>query len=305
MLSRIKKMWLSHFWGVGDDLLNLVKKKPTFPAGYTEKTLLELLSSFSLEGTAGTEYGRELQNYLVHDYLRFVHTLNLLPDEQCKILEVGANPYFTSLLILLFTQHQLTCTNFFIGQAAAGREVMLSEQANKRFVFDFVNQNIEDESFHFEQQFDAVIFCEVIEHLTNDPLAALIRLKTILKPGGSLILSTPNVNRLENVTKMIAGENIYDPYSAYGPYGRHNREYNKHELSKLLKHAGFEIEIMYSADVHANYQGYDYRKVLPLLAFRYPDLGQYIFLRARNIGESSAKKPEWLYRSYPSAETST
>src|SRR3989440_9270321 len=55
---------------------------------------------------------------------------------------------------------------------------------------------------------------------------------------------------LENVCRLIAGENIYDPYSGYGPYGRHNREYNRDELAKLLVFAGFEIEVLFSADVH-------------------------------------------------------
>ncbi len=39
------------------------------------------------------------------------------------------------------------------------------------------------------------------------------------------------VSRLENVCRMIAGVNIYDPYSGYRPYGRHNRENNKHVRS--------------------------------------------------------------------------
>jgi hypothetical protein len=58
------------------------------------------------------------------------------------------------------------------------------------------------------------------------------------------------VSRLENVAKMIAGANIYDPYSGCRPYGRHNREYNKHELYLLLNYLGFTIDAMFTADVH-------------------------------------------------------
>jgi hypothetical protein len=51
---------------------------------------------------------------------------------------------------------------------------------------------------------------------------------------------------------MIVGTNMYDPYSAFGPYGRHNREYNKHELHLLLTYLGFTIDEMFTADVHDN-----------------------------------------------------
>ena len=96
------------------------------------------------------------------------------------------------------------------------------------------------------------LFALPLEHLTNDPMQALLRIKKSLKEDGFLILTTPNVNRLENIARMIAGANIYDPYSGYGAYGRHNREYNKHELCLLLTHLGFEIETVFSSDVSQN-----------------------------------------------------
>jgi hypothetical protein len=103
---------------------------------------------------------------------------------------------------------------------------------------------------------------------------------------------------------MIAGLNIYDPYSGYGPYGRHNREYNKDELYRLLSALGFKIDLLFASDVNDNQQ----RTILPkaeilkLVQHRKEDLGQYIFVRARNSGKAVNKKPVWLYRSYPDEE---
>jgi hypothetical protein len=101
---------------------------------------------------------------------------------------------------------------------------------------------------------------------------------------------------------MIAGVNIYDPYSGYGPYGRHNREYNKHDLYLLLDYLGFTIDVMTTADVHRN-NANDFASVCdvePLLRNRELDLGKYIFVRAVNTGKGGEKKPSFLYRSYPS-----
>ena len=105
--------------------------------------------------------------------------------------------------------------------------------------------------FPFESDsFDVVLFCEVIEHLLMDPVVALREIKRVLRPGGSLVVSTPNVARLENMARLAAGANLYDPYSGYGPYGRHNREYTRHELVKLLEFVGFQPDIHFTADVH-------------------------------------------------------
>lgn len=140
--------------------------------------------------------------------------------------------------------------------------------------------------------------------MIESPIRALLNINAMLKRDGILILSTPNVNRLENVARMIAGANIYDPYSGYGKYGRHNREYNKHELAQILTLCGFEIEIMFSANVHQEYAVNYYNnveKIAELLAaipYRELDLGQYIFIRARKVRDvDSVIAPEWLYRS--------
>ncbi|MGE0826600.1 MAG: class I SAM-dependent methyltransferase [Candidatus Binatia bacterium] len=48
-----------------------------------------------------------------------------------------------------------------------------------------------------DAQFDVVLLVEVIEHLENHPIA-LNQLARILKPGGVLILTTPNIMRLNS-----------------------------------------------------------------------------------------------------------
>lgn len=175
------------------------------------------------------------------------------------------------------------------------------------FEFECENHNIEADDIPFDGKFDAILFCEVLEHLVNDPVTALLRIKRSLRKDGHLILTTPNVNRLENVARMIAGANIYDPYSGYGPYGRHNREYNKHELALLLSHVGFEIEEMFSSDVHENRSNAYYpvktiSENIHGISNRVLDLGQYLFVRVKNIREEKRGKPNWLYRSYPVSE---
>ena len=165
--------------------------------------------------------------------------------------------------------------------------------------------NIEEDVFPFDSEsLDIVLFCEIIEHLLNDLCAVLRQINRVLRDDGTLVLTTPNVNRLKNVARMIVGSNLYDPYSGYGPYGRHNQEYNKHELFTLLNYLGFTVDEIFTADVHDNVtESYlDPEKFGHLIKYREHDLGQYIFIRARKTGDDKGKKPAWLYRSYDSAE---
>ena len=276
------------------------------PPGQSEESITAFFGSIELDGAPK----QELTGYWQQDWRRFVYTYGLLRDLSGSCLELGANPYFTTMLVKYFTPLEQTLANYFGPHfgALASQEVTATDPVTgvrQTHRADFHHFNIEDDAFPFPAaSFDVVLFCEVLEHLQADPVRVLRELKRILKPSGHLILTTPNVARLENVCRMVAGENIYDPYSGYGPYGRHNREYNKHELAQLLTYCGFEVETLFSADVHENHASnfFPVERVRALVEFRADDLGQYLFSRSRSTRASGAKRPSWLYRSYPSSE---
>lgn len=256
-------------------------------------------------------------NYCVQDFERFVQTFGLVQRAAKEMkgpatgLELGGNPYFNTMLLKNFTDIDWRIANYFGPHMAKGdlsqRVFMNQFRGREKTHVDltYSHFNIEEDTFPFESgSLDIVLFCEIIEHLLNDPCRVLGEIKRVLCNDGTLVLTTPNVSRIENVARMIVGTNMYDPYSAYGPYGRHNREYNKHELHMLLTHLGFTIDEMFTADVHENHTGtyLDPNKFGHLIEYRKHDLGQYIFVRARNTGEARTKKPAWLYRSYAPQE---
>ena len=245
-----------------------------------------------------------------------MRTYDLVRSQQGRCLELGANPYFTTMLLREFTDLELVLANYFGASDTGGpshdahqieQTVEYCDRASGHTVEAVLTSqlfNIEGDRFPFEDEhFDVVLVCEIIEHLTADPLSALREIKRVLRRDGVLVLTTPNVNRLENVVKMVAGSNIYDPYSGYGPYGRHNREYNKHELHLLLTYLGFEVEYLESADVQDNltHEQIDWKRLIPptrhwsrlvpLLRRRERDLGQYLFLRAFNRRQGGTKSP--------------
>jgi SAM-dependent methyltransferase len=91
---------------------------------------------------------------------------------------------------------------------------------------------------------DGVLFCEVLEHFVRDPLYCLIEINRILKPGGFIVLTTPNAASWYAVHRALRHEHPSRwPYYSLDPIkGRHDihaREYLVKEVKILLEAAGF------------------------------------------------------------------
>jgi 2-polyprenyl-3-methyl-5-hydroxy-6-metoxy-1,4-benzoquinol methylase len=85
--------------------------------------------------------------------------------------------------------------------------------------------------------FDCIIFSEVLEHLYESPLKCLEEFHRLLKQDGYLLITTPNVMRIENKIKFFLNINIYQDIEryCYNPrYSLHFREYSKKDLRILL-----------------------------------------------------------------------
>ena len=279
-----------------------VEQNYPLPEGVeSREQALNIFRSVSIDGAPIDE----LLSYAEADCDRFLHTLNLVRSDAKHILEIGANPYFSSILMKEYRSAELDFTNFFGPGVERGTQAVRYENhagEKREWQIEYANINTEESALPAKDgAFDHVVFCEVLEHLTNDPLFALIEINRVLEMGGTLVLSTPNVARLENIAALVAGANIYDPYSGYGPYGRHNREYTCHELSWLIQYTGFEVETFFTLDASPNNASryYDVDMLKPLVQFRAQDLGHYMFVRAikRHAVGASLKRPMWLYRS--------
>ncbi len=117
--------------------------------------------------------------------------------------------------------------------------------------------NVERDRFPYDDgHFEAVLACEMIEHLLRDPMHLLLECRRILEEGGRLIVTTPNVASLTSVARVLHG---YDNPQLYSQYRRpggdgsvdppHVREYTAFELRNLLEAAGFEIESLFTEPI--------------------------------------------------------
>lgn len=62
------------------------------------------------------------------------------------------------------------------------------------------------------QAFDIVLASEVLEHVQMSLRGAIGRLAPLLAPNGRLVITTPNLYRMNNLLKMVQGRNINESF---------------------------------------------------------------------------------------------
>lgn len=145
-----------------------------------------------------------------------------------RVLDVGcASGYLAEVL------HTRGCT-----VAGIEHDPGLAEQARK--IMDTVVVG-ELESLDLHQtfgdaEFDVVVFGDVLEHIA-DPLAVLRQVPSVLRPGGSIVVSIPHVGHGDVRLSLLEGQ---WKYSDLGLLDRtHLRFFTRDNLVDLLRQAGF------------------------------------------------------------------
>ena len=104
---------------------------------------------------------------------------------------------------------------------------------------------------------DVVIMSELVEHLV-DPDWAIAEVRRVLRPGGSLLLSTPNLAAWYNRGLLVLGfQPVFSEVSLRGVYGRpgrvvagHLRLFTRRALAEFLAASGFRSVRIAGAAYH-------------------------------------------------------
>ncbi|HWB98740.1 MAG TPA: methyltransferase domain-containing protein, partial [Bryobacteraceae bacterium] len=182
------------------------------------------------------------------------------------------------------------------------RSVISAE--GERFECDIDLFNAEKDRFPYaDEYFSTVLCCELIEHLFEDPMHLMAEVNRILKPGGALVLTTPNIAALRGVSAILQGYHpgffhAYIKPSAEGEVdARHNREYTPREIHQLLENAGFEVALLETGPFRDEPHP-EYAWLIHLLKrYSLPTelRGEGIYAVGRKTGAVRERYPGWLY----------
>jgi len=165
-------------------------------------------------------------------------------------------------------------------------------QAIERTGLDVGRCNVETESVPFASEtFDLVLFNELFEHLRINPIFTLSEACRTLKPGGLMLLSTPNLRSFRGLRHLLvrnlghaSSGGVYDQYEKLQTLGHmgHVREYTTREVADFLDRIGFDVEkVIFRGGHGAGLVG-----LAELLA---PSLRPFFTLVARRGGDSQGR----------------
>jgi len=208
---------------------NMQAKDPARPArSFTRAEFEQAYSDVVL----GNHFFEAAAYYHEHKtrYRRTLEHVAALPlPPQADILDVGGG------------QIALLCGRLFDDRGVVADVNEKYADALTRFNTRFVQCDLLHDDIPDRDAFDLVALCEVIEHMPIPPHQVLEKVKAWIRPGGYLLITTPNLYRLRNVIRLALGREIFCTFY-YPPRGQslgHPLEYDRKQLTWHIEHAGF------------------------------------------------------------------
>lgn len=130
---------------------------------------------------------------------------------------------------------------------------------------------------------DCVVTGETIEHVP-DTDHFLGEINRVLRPGGWLILSCPNVNTLVSPLMMVLLDTPPQLSARYR--SPHVKDFTSRTLRMAVENNGFSVESMVGSEIYLPGLG----GVLPRLALRLPRIAKEIVLLAQKQSDTTSKR---------------
>lgn len=151
----------------------------------------------------------------------------------------------------------------------------------KGMIAHCVNLNT-DRAPYPDGTFDTVVTLDVIEHVF-DPTAFIGELHRLLRPGGHLVLSTPNIRKIQRMLTLIGGHFPRTSYDPVGFDGGHLHYFTSADLRDLLTGRGFEVVAV--DGICGDRRTWKYRLAVVVLGrgFEKEFLSHAILIKARKV----------------------
>ncbi len=169
-------------------------------------------------------------NAIYKAVLRALHDFQLRGD----LLDFGSGTGFLT--------QQLKATEFFTTVAAVD---LLPKPASLDENIAWIAADLNESLPYHSATFDVIVAAEVIEHLENPRLVAREMFR-LLRPGGALILTTPNNESWRSLVSLL----VRSHHVAFGDasYPAHITPLLRIDLQRILTEAGFQRPVFRYTD---------------------------------------------------------
>jgi SAM-dependent methyltransferase len=243
------------------------------------------------------------RGYLKTHQTRLEKTLAITPPGtgSDRVLEMGAYLQITPALRTRLGYGEVRGCYYGLAGETHHREV--TSESGETFSCEVDLFNAELDPFPYaDQHFKTVLCCELLEHLPTDPMYMMGEINRILKPGGYLVLTTPNIASLRSIAAVLQG---FHPqlFSTYlrpqegEKDARHHREYTSMEIRQLLENSGFEVTLLETGafcEEHKPEFGW-VEHLLERYILSKELRGDGIYVVGRKTGPVRERYPSWLY----------
>jgi 2-polyprenyl-3-methyl-5-hydroxy-6-metoxy-1,4-benzoquinol methylase len=160
-----------------------------------------------------------------------------------RVLDFGS--YFGNFALMLAREgYQVDAVDFYRAYGNGLSSVVELLQCSGVRVLDFGDAGTNLRTME-PATYDSVFCMGVIEHIPHTPREVLESIDRVLKPGGVLVLDTPNLAYVYNRQKLLRGESIFTPiqcqYSTEIPFEGHHREYTISEVKWIVNELGHQL----------------------------------------------------------------
>ena len=156
-------------------------------------------------------------------------------EKRARVLDVG-NSFQTVLLKKFLSYSKIDTIGFFDHRFPAGQESYHYEMdLNNAYYRELWPQRN-------GEGYDLVVFAEVIEHLYTSPEQVLSFLRSMLAPGGRILVQTPNAAALKKRLRLLSGKNPYEQIRLDRGNPGHFRELTVSDIRRYSKRCGLRFE---------------------------------------------------------------
>jgi SAM-dependent methyltransferase len=213
---------------------------------WQETEVVKFISSLRrLDVTLTEVEERAFEHYALYHARRFALILNafgVLIPEGAHIFSVGSEPNQLELVLAREFNARVVGSGYNPLDTRDKFTAVYQSSSSWRYEMEMYLRDCSRDPIPAEKESCDLVLCfEVVEHFLNSPASLFREVNRVLRPGGHLLLSTPNLQHWHRLLYWINGVTYPDTDFHLPVESRHTHVFSFRELKELLNMAGLEV----------------------------------------------------------------